>query len=123
MAHIETGGTDARCKPSSPCFLAGGNGVTINTTDMRNPYSAIQSGKLADEIPAVIRFMKTVSPKHAKKWNDKVERGLRALNDGKPLRVQCAHGKHRSVALAEEISRRYTHEHACSLDVVHLDRK
>ena len=121
MAYIESGGKDKRCAKRSTQFEEGREGDIIDVSRLLpNPHSKIKRYALPNNAAAIINHFVTMSPN---KWNGLVAQGVETLEAGRPLRVKCGHGMHRSFALAEAIANRYKVKNHVRPEVVHLDRK
>ena len=102
--YIEVGGRKKGCSPKKPIFQDGGSGVVINVECFPNPYKYITTYKSLDETPEAIE--KWILDKgYNTKWKQCIDQGINALSVGKPIRVECWGGKHRSVSLANAIVR------------------
>lgn len=119
---IETGGRHHKCNAPGEHF-SDNKSCVLHTTRLTNPDNAIKNGQLEDNIDKISSYLKTKSQKDATTWNRLVSKGLAILEeDNKPLRVECASGRHCSVALAEEVRKRYRAKNGVEIHVTHLDR-
>ena len=102
--YIEVGGRKKGCSPKKTIFKHGGRGVTINVECFPNPYKCITTYKNLEETPEAIEKW-ILERGYNTKWEQCVNEGINALSMGKPVRVECWGGKHRSVSLANAIVR------------------
>ena len=94
------------------------NAIFLNCSHLPNPYNQLYEYKLnaPRELDAVKLFLKDNAPK---KLDRLVERGKRAVEEGKPVVAQSLFGHHRSRAVLELIGDSF---HCSRTYYVHRER-
>lgn len=105
---VESGGVKPGCAKPDPRFgKAGADGwPTVSVKDvLANPHAAIKRGTCPNTLAGVKAWLKK---KDAAKFNFVVRSCMVVgkKHPGKPLRITCAYGKHRSAAIAEEVAKK-----------------